>query len=227
MNMSLNLLAILVSLAMMITGASGAQPGETVANVSTISNFTLSVDGRSVTLEPTIRAGVQTDGETALFDIALESHGQELFPIQLAVDNDALTVAFLKCGQGLRIPESALAEQMTLSNADSAQTAEVMQMFNSLGDFYGAMASMAQLANDPEALKAAQADIAQAVKAAVDRGEGEATILPVEGVDTDAVKYTYQLGNAELCAALEAACAASQLHTHSFRGRNFHATAAE
>ena len=69
--MMTNLLAILVSLAMMLTGAS-APMAEPASRTILVSDLTVQHNDEVVTLTPFASLGVMTDGSKALFDFRLQ-----------------------------------------------------------------------------------------------------------------------------------------------------------
>ena len=96
--MSMNLIALLVSLAMMLTGAGGAaQPeaalpaGET-ARTLTLSNVSMTWNGQTLQVDPQVRFGVSTDGKKALYDFAVEMGDKVLLPMQLSAGEEGVTV---------------------------------------------------------------------------------------------------------------------------------------
>lgn len=92
--MSLNILSILLSLAMMLTGAAGLETDVPMANTLTIRNVTLDYNGEGFTLEPSLTAGVMTDNGTAVYDFSMASGDENLFPMQLVITEEAATLVF-------------------------------------------------------------------------------------------------------------------------------------
>ena len=92
MNGMMSILAMLISLAMMLTGAG---EGADLSRTMTISDLTLTVNDESVTLNPTLSLGARSDGEMGLFDLALNLNGEKLFPVQLMADAEKLTAGLI------------------------------------------------------------------------------------------------------------------------------------
>ena len=113
--MSVNLIAILVSLAMMLTGAGGAAQPEALpvaetARTLTLSNVNVTWNGETVSLGPQAHAGVSTDGVKAVYDFGVDLGGQTLMPVQVAVDESGITALSGNSGVAVAVTEKALTE---------------------------------------------------------------------------------------------------------------------
>ena len=84
--MSLNLISILLSLAMMLTGVGGEGQPEQASRVATLRNVMVTYNGEPVRLSPEAHLGVSTDGESALFDFGVDLDGNALMPVQVGVN---------------------------------------------------------------------------------------------------------------------------------------------
>ena len=94
--MSLNIIAILVSLAMMLTGVGGeGQPAE-AARTLVLHNVRITVNDETVDLAPELRLGASTDGQKAVYDLGVDLNGETLFPIQLGAADEGITALFGK-----------------------------------------------------------------------------------------------------------------------------------
>ena len=109
-----NLLAILLSMAMMLAGATGT-PGEAIEPVSrvyTVSNITVNTGDRSLSLNPTAAFGVKTDGTQCAFDFHIDSNGERLLPFQLVADESGLLLLSDSSNTTLRLTAEQIEQSM-------------------------------------------------------------------------------------------------------------------
>ena len=191
--MSLNLIAMLVSLAMMLTGAGvEGQPAE-AARVATLRNLVVTYNGETLRLAPEAHVGVSTDGERALFDFGVDLAGDALLPIQVGVDDSGITALFAESGEAVTVTAEALekaAGEMPVINTDLVRFIT--------GEYLPAYTAAIRTMSGPEGL----ARIRQAGQAAfdklVDRGEGTPDTVEVEGETYEVTAYSYMLDSAQL-----------------------------
>ena len=203
--MSLKVLSVIISFAMMLTGTYGMEAPEAAARTLTLSNITLTVDGESVTLEPTVTAGVATESGKALYNFAVRSGGSELLPVQLAVTEEALTALVKNGNAAFTVPaeainaltEQAEAEAMANVSADSKSSAVVEFITK---DYLPAYTKVLQKAMDPEFTKTINEKAQALWDERIDRGEGTANVLDVDGTEYDCTVYEYTLEGEELMA---------------------------
>lgn len=205
--MSMSIIAVLVSLAMMLTGA-GAN-GAPVSRTLTVSGVTLTVNGEEVALEPSLRLGVSSDGETALYDFAVDANGEALFPVQLAANAEGLTALFAGSGQAVQIPADALdalMEQAQAMMAGSVQAdPQAAQLLTFLKDEYlPAYMGLIALAQDEARMEEIQAKGNALFDEMIDRGEGEADTLDIEDETYDVTRYAYTIGGEQMFALADA-----------------------
>ena len=87
MTMTMNLIAMLLSFAMMLTGAGGeGQPAQ--ARNLVLHNVQFTYNGESIQLPQALHVGVSTDGEKAVFDFGIDQGGETLLPVQLGVSEE-------------------------------------------------------------------------------------------------------------------------------------------
>ena len=112
--MSMNLIAMLVSLAMMLTGAGGAVQTEALpvaqtARTLTLSNVSVTWNGETTQLEPQVHMGVSTDGQKAVYDFAVDLGDKKLFPVQVSAGENGLTALSGNSGVAVNVTAGALA----------------------------------------------------------------------------------------------------------------------
>lgn len=106
--MTINLLAILLSIAMMFSGAAGLETDGPMATSLTISDVYLEYNDNRFELEPSLSAGVMTENGTAVFDFSMQCGEDSLFPMQLVVTEDAATLVAEKNGKAFTIDAETL-----------------------------------------------------------------------------------------------------------------------
>jgi len=94
--MSMNLIAMLVSLAMMLTGAGGAVqtealPATATARTLTLSNVSVTWNGEPLHLAPQAHIGVSTDGKKAVYDFGVDLGDKKLLPVQVVASESGIT----------------------------------------------------------------------------------------------------------------------------------------
>ena len=208
--MNLNLIAILLSLAMMLTGVGGTDQPAQASRSLVLRNVNLTRDGETVTLTPQARLGVSTDGEKAVYDFGVDVDGEKLLPVQLGVDETGVTALFGGCDKAVTVSAKALEGLMEQANAmlnsatDAAQAEnpELMQFITE--EFMPAYVALIQAASDPEQ----RAQINEACQAVFDekvqRGEGTPDTAEIDGETYDVIAYSYTLEDAALAEVIEA-----------------------
>jgi len=214
--MSMNLIAMLVSLAMMLTGAGGiAQPeaalptGET-ARTLTLSNVSVTWNGETLQLDPQVHFGVSTDGKKALYDFAVELGDKTLLPMQLSAGEKGVTVLSGNSGVAVTVTAEALAglaaqmeEQVNASLAASgSDNAQLMQFLTE--EYMPAYAGLLKLAMDPVQRRQVNAMGQTVYDRVVDRGQGTPAKLEVDGVSYDVTAYSYSVDAMQMAALSDA-----------------------
>ena len=205
----MSIISVVVSLAMMLTGAGAAGATAEVSRTLTISDVALSYNGETLALDPTVRMGVSTDGEKALFDFGVDANGEALFPMQLLANADGITALFANSNQAVTVPAEALdaltaQAQQALAGQMEADP-QSAQMLSFLKDeFIPAYIGVLQLAQD----EARQAAIQEKAKALygdfIDRGEGTPDTVEIDGATYDVTRYHYIIDSAQLFALTDA-----------------------
>ena len=214
--MSMNLIAILLSLAMMLTGAGGTdQPeaakraGET-ARTLTLSNVSVSWNGETLHLDPQARIGVSTDGKKALYDFAVELGDKVLLPMQLSAGEKGVTVLSGNSGVAVNVTAEALAglaaqleEQVNASLVESGDdNAQLMRFLTE--EYLPAYTGLLKLAVDPVQRQQVNAAGQAVYDRVVDRGQGTPAKLEVDGVSYDVTAYSYSLDAMQMAALSDA-----------------------
>ena len=207
--MSMNILAILISLAMMLTGAGGeGQPAE-AARTLIVHNVNLTYNGETVNLAPALRIGAATDGEKAVYDVGVDLNGETLFPIQLGVDDSGMTL--LSKGNDVAVKVSAdalsaLTEQASAMmqgvTAGNAQSAQLMSYITE--EYIPAYAALMQAMSDPDFAAEIQAKGNAIFGEVIDRGEGTPVTVTLNETETALTEYSYTIDSNAMAALVDA-----------------------
>ena len=208
--MSLNLIAILVSLAMMLTGAGGgSQPAET-ARTLVLNNINVTYNGRSLRLGPRVHAGVSTDGQKAVYEFGIGLDDQQLMPVQLVADDSGVTALTGKNGVAVTVTGRALAGlseqlegQLNASMADAGEDGARLIRFI-LDEYLPAYAGVVQMAMNPEAYAEINAACQAVFDRMVDRGPATPTTVEVNGESYQVSAYSYSLDALQMAALSDA-----------------------
>lgn len=207
--MSMNILAILISLAMMLTGAGGeGQPAE-ASRMMMIHNVNLTYNDQSVTLDPALWMGAYANGEKALFDLSVQMDNDSLFPMQVSVDDSGITALFENSDVAVKVSADALnalseqaSQSMEALQAQMAggENAELMTFI--MQEFIPAYTGLLSAVQDPEFVKELEAQGNAVFAEVVDRGEGTPLTAEIDGTEYALNEYTYTITSeqmAELC----------------------------
>ena len=197
--MSVNLIAILLSLAMMLTGAGGEGKPAEAARSLVLRNINVTYNGNALRLAPQARVGVASNGEKAVFDFGVDLDGEKLMPVQLGVSDAGVTALFAGSDVSVHVPAQAIDTAMAqvnemLNSAVAGAQAENPELLSFLTEeFIPAYTGVIEAAMDPQR----QAEIQAACKAVfdkqVDRGEGKATTAEIGGDTYDVTAYSYTI----------------------------------
>lgn len=203
--MSMNLVAMLVSLAMLLTGAGGAGMPDEAARTLTVHNISLTVNGERVDLDTALRLGAYTDGEKALYSFGIDAGGETLLPVQLSADAAGLTALVEKGDAAVRVTEAALeglAQLAPMPQAQDGESAELMAYMT--GTFLPAYAALFDAIGDEAFAAEVQANAEAILEKYIDRGEGTPVSAEVDGKDYALTEYHYTVDTAQLSAYTEA-----------------------
>ncbi len=201
MTATIKLLSMLISLAMMLTGTYGVEAPEPASRTLTLSNVTLTANGETVKLNPSVSIGAASEAGKALYDVAVDLNGKKLFPVQVAVTEETLTALIRNADVALTVPASALDELVeAMSDALSTENnpeAEVVMKFVT-GELIPAYTRVLKKTGDP-AFRAQMTEKYDALLAQVaDKGEGEPDVVEIEGDAYDLTRYEYTLTSEQL-----------------------------
>lgn len=212
--MTMNFLAILLSLAMMLTGVGGeGQPAE-ASKTLVLHDFVLTYGDETVALNPSLRLGASTDGQKAVFDLGVDVNGDTLFPIQLGVDDSGITALFEKNDVAVKVSAEAL--NALTEQANQMMAAMQSQMAQGNGnpelmsfltqEFIPAYTGLIGAVQDPAFAAELQAKGDEIFAQVIDRGEGQPASLTIDDKTYDNLtQYAYTIEAdqlAELCDAI-------------------------
>lgn len=203
--MMTNLLAILVSLAMMLTGAT-APLEEPASRALQVSNLTVRHNNEEVTLSPFASVGVMTDGAKAVVDFFVGSGEDVYLPFQLVADESGLLMTNDNSKVTLKIDGDQLQALLGDVDMDEADAA----VFDLVGEYIGAWSGLVKLMNDPDAIAEIQAKADAIYDDMVDRGPGEEGTAEYDDEIYDVVSFEYDLTARQLGALADAVYAADE-----------------
>lgn len=200
MNATIRLLSMLISLAMMLTGTYGAETPEAAARTLTLSNAAVTVNGETVKLNPGVSMGVASEAGKALFDFAVNLGDKRLFPVQVAVTEEALTALAGNADAAVTVPAAAFDSLVELAgrqaSAVDAASAEMLKFLS--GELIPAYTRVMKKAYDPALQQEMAARSEELLAQVADRGEGEPDVVEIDGATYDVTRYEYTLSNEQL-----------------------------
>ena len=203
-----NLLALLVSLAMILTGAT-APVAEPVSRTLTLSNLTVRVNEEEVTLNPYASVAVMTDGAKAVYDMFIGGKdGEKYLPFQLAADENGLLLLSDNSNVTVKLTREEL--ESLMEQADISMSEEDQAVFGQIGEFFTAYADMLKLVGDPEARQEIQAKAEAKYDELIERGEGTPDRVEIDGETYDVTVYEYDLTGAQMGALTDAVMATDE-----------------
>ena len=154
------ILSIFICLAMLVSGLAFAEPAETpVSKLATIDNISVQVGTKSYDLPLAGHLGVSADSESALIDFGLDYNSDTLFPFQIKVTKDAISLLIGKS-------TTAYTFVAALLEGDDFSLSDISDMFTELMDAY-------RIA--PADIEGADEAIAEAIDKAFNAPEEDAT----------------------------------------------------
>ena len=206
--MMTNLLSILVSLAMLVTGVSAtALPDEAVGRVVTLGNLEARYDEEEAAATPYASMAVSTDGKTAVYDFYIGNDDDTLLPFRAVVSADQLLVRCDAARQTLRLTaedlEALMAQSGMTSEADDDEvTAQLMDVY--MNDYLPAYADLVNIMRDHDEMMALQARARTIYDELIDRGEPTPGEVELEGETYAVNSYEYTLDGAQMGALADA-----------------------
>lgn len=185
-----SVLSIIICLAMLLSGGSYSEtPDAASSRTLTLSGITVTIDGEDYVLEPTASVGVKTENGEVLFDVAVNSGDDVLFPIQAKLSEAGATVL---------IDEASTAYTFTSELMGMEIPAEEMAFVDA---YIRMLADLPHLEDSEEAMAAAMTEAM--TKAAAD-AETTETTYTVDGVEQPAVHALYTIDHDECMAIYDA-----------------------
>ena len=154
------ILSIFICLAMLVSGLAFAEPAETpFSKLATIDNISVQVGTKSYDLPLAGHLGVSADSESALIDFGLDYNSDTLFPFQIKVTKDAISLLIGKS-------TTAYTFEAALLEGDDFSLSDISDMFAELMDAY-------RIA--PADIEGADEAVAEAIDKAFNAPEEDAT----------------------------------------------------
>lgn len=154
------ILSIFICLAMLVSGLAFAEPAETpFSKLATIDNISVQVGTKSYDLPLAGHLGVSADSESALIDFGLDYNSDTLFPFQIKVTKDAISLLIGKS-------TTAYTFVAALLESDDFSLSDISDMFAELMDAY-------RIA--PADIEGANEAVAEAIDKAFNAPEEDAT----------------------------------------------------
>lgn len=201
-----NLLAILVSLAMLLTGGTTAATPETpVGRVVTIGNLQVSHNEDDADLDLYATLGVTTDGAQTLYDFFIGDDDETYLPFQLSATENSLLMRNDKDGQTLALTAADLEKLFgdTLGGAGDG-TAMLNDMLNAYAKMLPAYADMLAIMADEDEMTTLRRRSWEIYDKTVERGEGAPGKVEYDGELYDVMTYEYTLDGGQLGALADA-----------------------
>ncbi len=211
--MTMNILAILLSLAMMLTGAGEGQTAE-ASRTLVLHDVSLTYNDQSVTLTPELILSAMTYDDKAVFEACLKTESDVLFPVQLGISQDGLT-ALLE-GEDVAVKVSskafdALSDQVSeMTGAMMGQIQEQAEGEDSelisvlMNELIPAYTGLLEALKDPAFAEQLQAEGEAVMDRIVDKGEGKPVTELIEGDSYELTEYVYTLDSAKLAELIDA-----------------------
>ncbi len=201
-----NLLAILISLAMLLTGAT-APVAAPVSRTLQLSNLTVRHNDEEVKLTPYASLGVMTDGAKAVADFYIGSGDDVCLPFQASADENGILVFNDNSGATLKIDGAQIDAMLDGMDLDEEGAA----VFALMGDYIRAYGDILRLMGDPEAMQAIQEEGEAIYDRTIDRGEGTPGTLAYNDEIVDVTCYEYDVTAAQIGALTDAVYASDDV----------------
>ena len=201
MTATIKLLSMLISLAMMLTGTYGAEAPEAASRTLTLSNVVVTVNGETVKLSPSVSLGASSEAGKALYDVAMNLNGRKLFPVQVAVTEQAVTALVENANTAVTVPAEAIDSLVgNLANsAVSSSDPEALAIVKfATGELIPAYAKVLKKVGDTEFQKQMTARSEELLAQVADKGAGEPDVIEIDGDAYDVTYYEYTLTNDQL-----------------------------
>lgn len=213
--MSINILAILLSFAMMLAGVGGeGQPAEASKTLA-LHDVRLYVNDETLDLDPELLLGAYSDGQKAVFDLRVLAGEETLFPVQLGVDDSGLTALFEKSDVAVKVSADALnalsdqvnqmmegvAQQATESMQEDSENAELIDVLTN--EYIPAYMGLLEAVGDPEYARQIEEKGNAVFAQIIDRGEGTPVTEEIDGQEYALNEYNYTIENDKMAELLD------------------------
>lgn len=204
--MTMNILAMLLSLVMMLSGGVEGQTDEAFRTL-TIHDVSLTYNDQTVDLKPELIFSALTYDDKAVLEMFVKTEDDVLLPMQLGVSlEDGLTALLEKEDVAFKVSAKAfdtLSEQMSqLSGAMMGQVqteGEDSEMLNVLtNELIPAYTGLLEAVKDPAFAEQLKADGEAAMEKIVDKGEGKPVTELIEGDNYELTEYVYTIDSAKM-----------------------------
>ena len=200
-----NLLAILISLAMLLTGAT-APVAAPASRTLQLNNLTVRHNDEEVALKPYASLGVMTDGAKVVADFFVGSGDDICLPFQAQADKDGILVLSDNSSVTLKIDSANIDAMLDGLGLDENGKA----IFALMGDYISAYGDLLRLMGDPEAMQAIQQKADALYDQMIDRGEGTPGTLAYNDEIIDVTTYEYDVTAAQIGALTDAVYASDE-----------------
>ena len=208
-----SLIAMLLSFAMMLTGAASEGMPAQSARTLTLRNVVVTLNGDTQRLAPEAHIGVMSDGESAVFNFGIDADDKTLLPIQLGVSEKGLTALFEASGAVVNLTKEALDSAMLQSSENlsamnlSAENPELMNFLTQ--EYIPAYVGLMQAAADKDFQADIQAKGDALLDSVVDRGEATPGTVEIDGTSYDVLAYHYVIDGPQMGALADAVFASA------------------
>lgn len=200
-----NLLAILMSLAMLLTGATtSALPEEPLGRVMTIGNLEVSHNDDDAVLDLYATLGVTADGTQTLYDFYIGDNSDIYLPFQLAVTENSLLLKNDKDGQTLAVTAADMEPLLSSLMGANGDNASLDAMLSAYADMLPAYADAMSLMQNEDEMAAMRKRSWEIYDQMVERGEGVPGKVEYDGDLYDVMTYEYTLDGAQIGALTDA-----------------------
>ena len=213
--MSINILAILLSFAMMLAGVGGeGQPAE-ASKTLTLHDVRIYINDETLDLNPELVLGAYSDGQKGVLDLRVQNGEESLFPVQLGVDDSGLTALFEKSDVAVKVSADALnglsdqvnqmmegvAQQATESMQEDSASAELIDVLTN--EYIPAYMGLLEAAQDPEYAKQIEEKGNAVFAQVIDRGEGTPVTEEIDGQEYALNEYSYTIEGDKMAELLD------------------------
>lgn len=202
--MSMSIIAMLLSLAMMLTGAGGEGMPAQSARTLVLRNAAFTYNGETVRLAPQARIGASTDGESAVFDFGVQLGDKTLLPVQIGAGEKGLTALFKESGVAVNVTSEALDNLIAQQGAPvEVENPELLKFITD--EYLPAYTGLINAISDKDFQASLKAKSDALLEGIVDRGEGTPDTVVIDDISYDVLNYHYAIETEQMGALADAA----------------------